>query len=498
MKIGLKIAIMLSLFSLMIGAFGYISLIELDKAAEPITIDNQKLLASSKQTILIFVSIFMIIAICLGVLIGRSIVNPMRNLQNLANKIAGGEAEFKIDSIRNDDEVHDLAISFKSTVNSLRKSQKLYSRSEKKYRDLYENSPALYRTIDTDGIIISCNKSYAERLGYSKDEIIGASIFKHVADNNIEAMRKSFETWKSTGAVKDREIWLKTKDGTVFPTLISANNLYDENGGLIGSNTIIKDISAVYEAKKRIEKEALMELQFAELKKLDKLKGEFASMITHELKSPLTPIMGRCDMLKQPGLLGNLNALQLDSVNKIHKNARRLERLIRDVLEAQKLEMGRIKFNKNKIDVTEFMTEIHRDYLPLMKEKQIDSINSTEEKLILISDENRIRQVIDNLVLNSADFTPAKQGKIEIGARSEDSKIVFYVKDNGAGIPKETQPIMFKKFYQADTSLTRKHAGTGLGLVVSKGIIEGLGGKIWFESQPGTGTSFFFTIPKEQ
>src|SRR2546422_1351162 len=200
MKIGLKIAIMLSLFSLMIGAFGYISLIELDKAAEPITIDNQKLLASSKQTILIFVSIFMIIAICLGVLIGRSIVNPMRNLQNLANKIAGGEAEFKIDSIRNDDEVHDLAISFKSTVNSLRKSQKLYSRSEKKYRDLYENSPALYRTIDTDGIIISCNKSYAERLGYTKDEIIGASIFKHVADNNIEAMRKSFETWKSTGA----------------------------------------------------------------------------------------------------------------------------------------------------------------------------------------------------------------------------------------------------------------------------------------------------------
>jgi len=498
MKIGLKIAIMFSLFSLMIGALGYVSLIELDKATEPITLDNQKLLGSSKQIIFICVSIFIIIAICLGALIGRSIVKPMRNLQNHANKIAGGEAEFKIDSIGNDDEVHDLAISFKSTVTSLRKSQKLYSRSEKKYRDLYENSPALYRTIDTDGIIISCNKSYAERLGYSKDEIIGVSIFNHVADNNIEAMRKSFETWKSTGTVKDREIWLKTKDGTVFPTLISANNLYDENGGLIGSNTIIKDISAVYEAKKRIEKEALMELQFAELKKLDKLKDEFASMITHELKSPLTPIMGRCDMLKTPGLLGNLNALQLDSVNKIHKNARRLERLIRDVLEAQKLEMGRVKFNKNKIDVTEFMTEIHRDYLPLMKEKQIDSINSTEEKLILISDENRIRQVIDNLVLNSADFTPAKQGKIEIGARSEDSKIVFYVKDNGAGIPKEMQPIMFKKFYQADTSLTRKHAGTGLGLVVCKGIIEGLGGKIWFESQPGTGTSFFFTIPKEK
>src|SRR5205807_9978317 len=105
----------------------------------------------------------------------------------------------------------------------------------------------------------------------------------------------------------------------------------DEKGILIGSNTIIKDIS--------------------ELKKLDKLKDEFASMITHELKSPLTPIMGRCEMLKEDGLLGDLNTLQLDSVNKIQQNVLRLERLIRDVLESQKLEMGRMKFDKEKFDV---------------------------------------------------------------------------------------------------------------------------------------------------
>ncbi|HWY36314.1 MAG TPA: ATP-binding protein, partial [Nitrosopumilaceae archaeon] len=74
---------------------------------------------------------------------------------------------------------------------------------------------------------------------------------------------------------------------------------------------------------------------------------------------------------------------------------------------------------------------------------------------------------------------------------------VFYVKDNGTGIPKEMQPDMFKKFFQADTSLTRKHPGTGLGLVVCKGIVEGLGGKIWFESQSEIGTSFYFTLPKE-
>src|SRR5437588_1887849 len=191
-------------------------------------------------------------------------------------------------------------------VNSLRESEDLYSRSEKKYREIYENSPALYRTIDTQGIIIDCNKSYAERLGYTKKEVIGQSIFTHSSDDDIEAMKESFETWKRTGNVKNREIWFKTKDGTTFPTLISANNLYDENGILIGSNTIIKDMSESYEARKKIESEALMRLQFEKIKKLEKLKDEFASMITHELKSPLTPIMGRCEMLKEPGLLGDL------------------------------------------------------------------------------------------------------------------------------------------------------------------------------------------------
>src|SRR5713226_4523185 len=130
-----------------------------------------------------------------------------------------------------------------------------HSRTEKKYRTLYENSLALCRKINTNGIIIDCNKSYAERLGYTKEEIIGTSIFKYSANNDIEAMIDSFETWKKTGKVKNREIWLKTKDGTAFPTLISANNLYDENGSLIGSNTIIEDISEVYEARKKIERE---------------------------------------------------------------------------------------------------------------------------------------------------------------------------------------------------------------------------------------------------
>ena len=373
-----------------------------------------------------------------------------------------------------------------------------HSRAEKKYRDLYENSLALCRTINTNGIIIDCNKSYAERLGYTKEEIIGTSIFKYSANNYIEAMIDSFETWKKTGKVKNREIWLKTKDGTTFPTLISANNLYDENGSLIGSNTIIEDISEIYEARKKIERETLLELQFTELKKLQKLKDEFASMLTHELKSPLFPILGYCEILTEHLSSSSLTAEQQEMIKEIHNNSKKLDRLVGDLLQAQKLDMGKIKFDKEKFNVTKFMTEIHKEYLPLMREKQIDFVDSTEKKLILTSDKHRIRQIIDNLVLNSVDFATPNSGRIEISAKSKDDTIVFYVKDNGIGIPQNQRELLFHKFYQVDTSLGREHGGNGLGLAICKGIIEGLEGKIWLGSEEERGITFYFSIPKNQ
>ncbi len=378
----------------------------------------------------------------------------------------------------------------------LQELREVQSSSEKNYKDLYENAIDLYRTISTDGIIINCNKSYAERLGYTKEEIIGTSIFKHTSDNYMQAMTDSFETWKRNGIVKNREIWLKTKEGTTFPALISASNLYDKDGRLIGSNTIIKDISEIHEARKKIERDRIVELQFEELKHFEKLKIEFFSMITHELKTPLFPILGYCEMLAEHVSSTYLTTEQKEMIGEVYSNAKKLNNLIRDLLDAQKLELGRMQFNMANFDVTGFMTEIYTSYLALMKERQINFVNTAEEKLVLTSDENRIKQVIANLILNSLDFVPLGKGKIEISAKSIDGVILFYVRDNGIGIAKDQQKFLFKKFYQADTSLGRKHTGNGLGLAICKGIIDGLGGRIWVESEEGKGTSFCFSLPK--
>jgi len=457
--------------------------------------DAQKLVKDSTQLFSFYILIYIIIAAGLGFFLFRSVAKPVKSLRNATEKIASGHWDVKIDS-KGNDEIHDLARSFKSMVETVKKSEELLSAAEKKYRELYESSPDLYCTTDREGTILDCNKSYAKRLGYTKEEVIGTPIFNYAVD--IKGIKNSFDVWKEAGNVISDEIWLMARDGTTFPTLFSANNLYDENGDLIGSSIIIKDISEIYEARKKIERQTVMELQLAELKKLEKAKDEFVSMMTHELKTPLTPIFGYCDMLKEPGLLGNLNPVQLNSVNRISQSSRRLGRLIEEILEAQRLGMGNMKFDKHEFDVAKLMTEIYDDYIQFMKEKQIKIINYTEEKLTLKSDRNRIRQVIDNMVFNSTDFMPEKDGEISIGAVRVEGEIVFHVKDNGIGIPQDELDKIFAKFYQVDTSHTRKHSGTGLGLSICKGIVEGLGGKIWVESELGKGTSFYFSIPHEK
>ena len=237
-----------------------------------------------------------------------------------------------------------------------------------------------------------------------------------------------------------------------------------------------------------------IDAEFKELKKSDILKEEFSSMVTHELKTPLTPIRGYCEMLQDESF-GTLTKDQLDYVKKIDSSAASLQRLIGDLLDVQKLDMKRMQFNIQSLDVDKFLDKLEQDSAYLMKNKGIEFVIANSLKFSIETDELRLRQILDNMIRNSVDFVPSKDGRIEVGAKQENGKMIFYVKDNGDGIPKEKQKNIFKKFYQVDTSHTRSHGGTGLGLVICKGLVEGLGGKIWFESEPGKRTTFFFTIP---
>ena len=231
------------------------------------------------------------------------------------------------------------------------------------------------------------------------------------------------------------------------------------------------------------------------LGEMEKHKDEFVAMVSHELKNPLTPIKVYCSALKRPKFLGELNTKQEEAVASISFNALRLERMIGDLLDAQKLELGKIKFENQWIVVEEFMALVTESLKTQTEQKGGQLINHTKGKIIMKSDTPRLSQVFSNLINNSIDFVPENKGIIEINAQNKKDKVLFSVKDNGPGMTLVIQKNLFQKFYQADTSIRRKHGGTGLGLAICKGIVEGLGGDIWLESELGKGTKVYFTIP---
>lgn len=261
--------------------------------------------------------------------------------------------------------------------------------------------------------------------------------------------------------------------------------------------TIISTIAIYKKMKQRDEVEKTnieLHLETEKLRERDNAKAELSAMVSHELKTPLVTISGYAEMLKDESVLGALNQEQIHAVDTISSQTVKLERLISDIMDAQKMDMKKMKFNKREFAVDDLMDEQIQIHSKIMVEKNIKFTNTTKEKLKINSDPDRLNQVFANLIKNAVDFVP-ENGKIEINATRKNGDVVFYVKDNGKGIPKEKQDGLFKKFYQIDTSLKRSHGGTGLGLVICKGITEALGGTIWLESEVGKGTTFYFQIP---
>ena len=232
------------------------------------------------------------------------------------------------------------------------------------------------------------------------------------------------------------------------------------------------------------------------LNQLEDRKDTFLSMVTHELKTPASTIIGFSKILLKPNMIGELKPEQIKAIETVKRNATRLESLIGDLLDSRKLDLHKMKFSYADVDITKLIEYILTTNQNIMQEKQIQFVNSTKETIFATTDGARLEQVFFNLIRNAVDFVPVKGGVIEIGANGDSKKIVCYVKDNGIGISKEKQANLFDTFYQVDSSLRRRHGGTGLGLSICKGIITGLGGKIWVEGELKKGSTFYFEVPK--
>jgi len=254
----------------------------------------------------------------------------------------------------------------------------------------------------------------------------------------------------------------------------------DEVGDLVESFNIMSDTI------KEKEEEA---------KKTDIAKDEFLAMITHELKTPLVPIQGYSDLLLSEHL-GPLTDKQRERVSIIKSSATSLLDIISDLLDAQKLELGQLKIEKESSSIKNTVEKAVEAMQLAANEKEVKiTVNCPD--VVLLHDSERIGQVLTNPLKNSLKAVKEKAGAIQINVGDYPSEVKISVKDNGIGIPADKQKDLFKKFYQVDASLTREIGGSGLGLAICKGIVEFHGGKIGVKSTPDIGTTFTFIIPKK-
>lgn len=235
----------------------------------------------------------------------------------------------------------------------------------------------------------------------------------------------------------------------------------------------------------------------AKLQELDRLKQDFVSNVTHELRSPLTSLRGYVEYLLREGA-GPLNDEQRESLVVVKNNSLRLARFIDNLLDVAKIESRKVELHKEEIDLRALAEEMRVVFRPQSKERNIPLDNEVPAALPhLWADADKVTEILTNLVSNAFKFTP-DGGRVSIAAQDEGALVHVRVVDTGEGLPPEALEAVFNKFEQVrpTSGLARKTKGTGLGLTIVKGFVEAHGGKVWIESAPGKGTTVHFTLSK--
>jgi signal transduction histidine kinase len=242
---------------------------------------------------------------------------------------------------------------------------------------------------------------------------------------------------------------------------------------------------------------------YGEVQRANLAKSDFVSLVAHELKNPMTSIKGYTELL-QGGAVGVINEMQANFLNTIRSNTERMSTLVSDLNDNSKIEAGRLRLDFKPVEINELVDEVVRSTKRQLEDKkQVIQEQLSPQLPKVWGDRTRIGQVLTNLVSNANKYTP-ESGVLIVGAESAANlwdpegaaRVVHvWVKDNGIGISEEDQLKVFQKFFRSEDQKAREAPGTGLGLNITKSLVEMQGGRIWFESVYRQGTTFHFTVP---
>lgn len=353
---------------------------------------------------------------------------------------------------------------------------------------------ANYMIISTDpqGVIRTFNRAAQLWLGYREDEVLGkeTSLLFHDLDEvrargqalglrYSDAELPVFEAFAAAilkGKVGELEWTYIRKDGSRFIGLMSLTILRDDAGTITGFVGVTSDIT--------------------ERKKLDQLKSDFISTVSHELRTPLTAIRGSLGLLTG-GVGGELPAQAKSLIEIAHTSSKRLVRLINDILDIDKIESGKMALELQPTELMPLLEQAiaaNRGYAEQFHVRY--QLGATLAGVKVRADHDRLMQVITNLLSNAAKFS-SPGDVVSVSVARHNSLIRTAVTDHGPGVPEQFRSMIFHKFAQADASDTRSKGGSGLGLNITKALIEKMDGTVGFDTEMGVGTTFYFDLPEE-
>lgn len=349
-----------------------------------------------------------------------------------------------------------------------------------------EQGPSSIVITDAEGKIEFVNQKFTALTLYNLQEVKGKSprIFNpgRLPENEFVEL---WETLKE-GKTWEGQVLNRRKDYTNFWEEVSISSVKSGDGTISNYILIQNDISE--------KKQTMIDLVKAKEKAVesDRLKSAFLANMSHEIRTPLNSIIGFSELMAEP----EFDVNQLFHYSQIITNSGiKLLTIISDIMDLSKIEAGEVQFNSSPLSVNQLILDIQKEYLFKAVEKDIELRVDVPvlKDIVIESDENKLRQVLSNFVGNAIKFTD--KGFVEIGVKADGEFIQFHVKDTGIGIPAEFQLHIFERFRQIESAFSRKHGGNGLGLAISKSLVELMGGQVWIETETGKGSTFYFTLP---
>ncbi len=477
-------------------------------------IDQSEFLSSSNTISRIFMLVFvlsLVFVILISYMLARQIIKPIEKLILGAGIIAGGNYDYIVD-IKSKDEVGDLAFEFDKMSMAIKQSrleinQKVNDQTEEivtknedmgkqqraiiniledvelakgdleKFKLAVENASDHIVITDAEGIVLYANKAVERITGFNNSEVVG----KKAGNDELWGglMEKSFykKMWKTIKIDKkifSGEINNKKKNGDKYISFSSISPVIGKNGEVVFFVGVERDITH--------EKE------------VDRMKTDFISLASHQLRTPLSAMRWFSEMLLA-GDAGKLSKDQTEFVKNIESANARMIVLVNSLLNISRIESGRIVVDPEPTDLKQLVDDQLLEIDKQLKDKKQTAVVSVNKNMPKINvDPKLIREVYKNLLTNASKYTQ-DGGQIEIFISSKDKEIISQVSDNGLGIPTASQEHIFERFFRAENVVKTETEGTGLGLYLAKAIVESSGGKMWFKSEIGKGTSFWFSLP---